>query len=38
MFAELRRVGYEYVASIEFECEITSADFGCQMALRNLQA
>lgn len=38
IFAELRRVGYEYVASIEFECEITSADFGCQMALRNLQA
>ena len=37
IFAELRRVGYEYVASIEFECEITSAEFGCQMALKNLK-
>ena len=37
VFAELRRVGYEYVASIEFECELTSADYGCRMALKNLQ-
>ncbi len=38
IFAELRRCGYEYVASIEFECELTSADFGCRTALRNLQS
>lgn len=37
IFAELRRCGYEGVASIEFECELTSADFGCRMALKNLQ-
>lgn len=37
IFAELRRVGYEYVASIEFECELTSAEFGCEMALKNLK-
>ncbi|MDD4080746.1 MAG: sugar phosphate isomerase/epimerase [Eubacteriales bacterium] len=37
VFAELRRVGYEYVASIEFECELSSADFGCRAALKNLK-
>ncbi|MDR1621198.1 MAG: sugar phosphate isomerase/epimerase [Synergistaceae bacterium] len=36
VFAALRRGGYDYVASVEYECEITSADFGIRSSLERL--
>lgn len=38
IFAQLRRAGYDHVASIEFECEVASTDFGVESTVEKLRS